>query len=408
MHKDLAAPALALACAFAAPPAPGQQPPVAAEQEHPVVVAVGSSVTWDSNIFRLPESADPQAQLGSSTKSDRISTTYAGLRVDKPYAQQRFLLDATVTAIRYDNFSYLDFDPVQYRGEWQWHLTPRVSGALGADRTEALANYGDFRNAAQRNVLTNENRHLSVDGWLFGGWHLQGGLRQQETRYSVPFLQLGSYRATGGDAGVRYEAGSGSSLAFTLRSLDAKYIDRPLDPVNLLDDGFRRTDSELSAKWIVTAKSTLDARLARVDYRSNHFAERSFSGTAAALGHRWAATGKLSLNLAFSRELQPWSDSSASYRVDQRLSIGPLWQMTDRTALRLSLGHEARDYRNPIAGFTGTPRRDTLRSAQIALDWRLLRNVSVNASLQRYRQTSTDPTVAFEGNTATLAASLTF
>jgi len=43
-------------------------------------------------------------------------------------------------------------------------------------------------------------------------------------------LQLGSYRATGGDAGVRYEAGSGSSLAFTLRSLDAKYIDRPARP----------------------------------------------------------------------------------------------------------------------------------------------------------------------------------
>jgi len=40
--------------------------------------------------FQAPESADPQAQLGSSTKSDRISTTYAGLRVDKPYAQQRF------------------------------------------------------------------------------------------------------------------------------------------------------------------------------------------------------------------------------------------------------------------------------------------------------------------------------
>src|SRR2546426_4836432 len=51
-------------------------------------------------VFRLPESADPQAQLGRSSKSDRISTTYAGLRVDKQYAQQRFLLDATVTAIR--------------------------------------------------------------------------------------------------------------------------------------------------------------------------------------------------------------------------------------------------------------------------------------------------------------------
>jgi len=433
MNKmNLAVPALALAAALVALPAHTQQapenqpadtqrpaedaelPPVAvpqpsaAGQERTVMVVVGSSLTWDSNVFRLPDSADPQAQLGRSSKSDRISTTYAGLRVDKQYAQQRFLLDATVTAIRYRAFSYLDFDPVEYRGEWQWHLTPRVSGALGADRSQALANYGDFRNASQRNVLINENRRLSVDGWLFGGWHLLGGLRQREINYSVPFPQVGSFRETAGEAGLKYLAGTAASLTVNFRSTSGHYTDRVLDPVALLDDGFTRSESELLATWIVTGKSTLDARLARVDYRSNHFAERSFSGTAATLGHRWAATGKLSVNLAFSRELQPWEDSSASYRVDQRLSLGPLWQMTDRTALRLSLGREARDYRNPVAGFTGTTRRDTLRSAQIALDWRLLRNLSVNASLQRQRQTSTDPAFEFEAGVATLGASLKF
>ena len=123
MNKmNLAVPALALAAALVALPArtqqapenqPAEQPaadaelppvavpqPSAAGQERTVMVVVGSSLTWDSNVFRLPESADPQAQLGRSSKSDRISTTYAGLRVDKQYAQQRFLLDATVTAIR--------------------------------------------------------------------------------------------------------------------------------------------------------------------------------------------------------------------------------------------------------------------------------------------------------------------
>jgi len=139
MHKDLARRPWHWRARLRRRLLPASQPPVAAEQEHPVVVAVGSSVTWDSNIFRLPESADPQAQLGSSTKSDRISTTYAGLRVDKPYAA------AALSARRHRDgdplrqFLLLDFDPVQYRGEWQWHLTPRVSGALGADRTEALA-----------------------------------------------------------------------------------------------------------------------------------------------------------------------------------------------------------------------------------------------------------------------------
>ena len=140
-----------------------QQPPPVAGQEHPVMALIGSSVTWDNNVFHLPSSVDPQALLGKPTKSDRISATYAGLRVDKPYAQQRFLLELTETAYRYDNFSFLDFNALQYQGSWQWHFTPRVSGTLAADRTEALVNYTDFRDPSTRNVRTVDNRLLSVD-----------------------------------------------------------------------------------------------------------------------------------------------------------------------------------------------------------------------------------------------------
>src|SRR5437667_11981942 len=104
------------------PPAEVQQPPPVAVQEHPVMALIGSSVTWDSNVFHLPDSVDPQAQLGRPAKSDRIGTTYAGLRVDKPYAQQRFLLDLTEKAYRYDNFTFLAFKELHYQVSWQWHV----------------------------------------------------------------------------------------------------------------------------------------------------------------------------------------------------------------------------------------------------------------------------------------------
>ena len=368
---------------------------------------IGSSVTWDSNVFHLPDSVDPQAQLGRSAKSDRISATYAGLRVDKPYAQQRFLLELTETAYRYDNFSLLDFNALQYQGSWQWHFTPRVSGTLAADRTEALVNYTDFRDPSTRNVRTVDNRLLSVDAWLFGGWHLLGAARQQAAKNSAQFVQLGSSRVTGGEGGVKYVAGSGSSVTFNLRSVVGHFTDRVADPVTLVDDGFRRSESELLATWIVTGKSTLDGRLARVDYHSSHFAERDFTGSAARLGYRWAPTAKLSLNLAVSRDLQPWQDDFASYRVDTRLSFGPRWELGARTALAMTLDHVASDFRNPVVP-GGPDRRYAFRSAQLALDWQLLRNVSVKASLQRNLQTSTDPTVPFSATVATLDASLMF
>ena len=149
-------------------PAQIQQPPAGA-QERPLMVLIGSSVTSDSNVFHLSASDDPQALLGKPSKSDRISTTYVGLRLDKPYAQQRFHLDITETAYRYDNFSFLDFNALQYQGAWQWHFTPRVSGTLAGDRTEALVNYTDFRNTSQRNVRTGN--------WVGKDWVILDGLK---------------------------------------------------------------------------------------------------------------------------------------------------------------------------------------------------------------------------------------
>jgi len=74
----------------------------------------------------------------------------------------------------------------------------------------------------------------------------------------------------------------------------------------------------------------------------------------------------------------------------------------------MTLDHLASDFRNPVAPFAGPDRRYALRSAQLALDWQLLRNVTLKASLQRNLQTSNDPTIPFSATVATLDASLMF
>jgi exopolysaccharide biosynthesis operon protein EpsL len=368
-------------------------------QDRPVMLRVGGSRSWDSNIFRLP---------AGSAREERISLGYVGLSVDKPYAQQRFRLDITETAYRYQNFPHLDFDALNYLGAWGWRLGPRLGGTLNAVREQSLVDYGEFRNASQRNVRTTENFLLAADAWLFGGWHLLGGLSRLQTRYSVPFPQEGSYRASGGEAGVKYIAPSTNWLAFNLRALDGAYLDRALDPVARLDDGFRRTEAELLATWRLSAKATFDGRLALIDYRSNHFAERDFSGPAASLRYLWQATAKLALNAALSRDIEPWSDNSASHRVEERLTLSPVWQVAARTALRLNLTRAESDFRDPLPGFAGAARRDVSRSAQLEADWRALRNLSLKAGVQRYRQSSTDPAANFRGSQLTAGLSFLF
>jgi len=76
------------------------------------------------------------------------------LRVDQPYAQQRFLLDLTATAYRYAQLSYLDFDALDCRGVWAWQLGRRWSGTAGTEQAQSLVDYSQFGDRSQRNVLS--------------------------------------------------------------------------------------------------------------------------------------------------------------------------------------------------------------------------------------------------------------
>jgi exopolysaccharide biosynthesis operon protein EpsL len=370
-------------------------PPATTLPDRPVMLRVGGSLAWDSNIFRTP-----------SASGERISTAYVGLSIDKAYAQQRLRLEVTETAYRYENFPYLDFNGLNYLGAWTWQFTPRIGGALAATRVQSLVDYTDFRQSGLGNVRTTENMRASADAWVFGGWHLTGGLLREENRYSVAFPQQGSYRANGVEGGVRWVARSTNSVAFNLRSLDGRYVDRVLDPAGRIDDGFRRNETEALVLWRATEKSSFEGRAAWLDYRSDHFAERDFSGLAGRLRYLWQPTAKLWINAAVAQEIEPWSDAAASYRIDRRVAAGPAWQSFARTTLRLEASHVDSDFRGALPGFAGTPRHDRLNMVNFEVEWRALRNLSLKAGAQSYRQSSTDPAARISGEVFSAGLSL--
>ena len=374
-----------------------REAPAPLPQDRALMLQTGGAVAWDSNIFRLSE---PQAE--------RIVTAYVGLRLDKSYRQQRWYLDVTETAYRYQNSSFLDFNALNYRAGWAWHLGPRVSGVLSAERAQALVNYGLFRDTSVRNVRTAERYLANGEGELATRWHLLGGLVAEDLKYSSAFLQQPGYRARGGETGLKYLTRVDRYVSFKVIALDADYTGAALDPVALLDNGFQRREAQLAANWRLTGKSALEARLSHLAYRYPHFSQRDFSGNTGMLAFRWGATGKLSFDLALVRDMSPWLDSFASYRVEERVSLGATWELAARTALRASAGRLEADYRNPIAPLSGPARSDTAEVAELRLEWRALRNLLLSAGWQHYRQDSTDPAARFAGRIVTAGGSLLF
>ena len=381
----------------------------AAQEALPLKLAVvlGGSVTWDANVFRLPGSVDPLTAVGKPNKDDRISVTYVGLRIDKSFAQQRFQLDVTQTATRFNSFTFLDFDALDYRGAWLWRLTPRLSGTLSTEHRQALVPFADFR-GFQRNVSNTDRRSFSLDGWLAGGWHLLLGVFDTETKYTQVFLPKTSSRSNGAEVGLRYLAASGSSVTATRRSSKGTTLNQPLDPVNLIDDGFRIQESELQSTWLVSGKSALNGRLAWVQRSHEHFAQRDFSGMAGNLDYTWTPTAKLRLAASARREIGAWWDLTSSYTVSDTLSFTPIWQVSTKTALRMRLDCTQRDYRGPVIANPGPLRDETVCSAGLGADWAPLRYVTFSANLQRDRRSSNYSAFDFQDTIAVVSASLMF
>ncbi|MGZ5692079.1 MAG: XrtB/PEP-CTERM-associated polysaccharide biosynthesis outer membrane protein EpsL [Burkholderiales bacterium] len=381
--------------------------PARADEYDTLNVTLSTSLTYDSNLFRLSESADPQATLGTTTKSDQISVSTLLLRLDKSLSQQRFQLDVSETVYRYKNFSFLDFEAFEYRGAWLWHLTPRISGTLGADRRQALVPFGDVK-TAQQDLRTADREYLTLDAQLTGGWHaLAGASHFQQKDSQVAISPEQSYDAVSSEAGIKYLASPGSAIAVIQRYVKGTYKNS-FDPATLFDDGFHDNQSEIVADWAATGKSALRGRLTWIDRHHDNFAQRNYDGLAGEISWLWSPTAKSRFNLLGRRDITTWWDQLSSYRVSDLASASWTWQLASHTALLVQFDHVHRDYRGPVVVPTGPLRVDNERAAQIGLSWTPRRSLLLKAGVQNYSRSSNIPGNDYDGHIANISGAFTF
>jgi exopolysaccharide biosynthesis operon protein EpsL len=398
---------LALSIALAAPWAAAQDP--APPQERPIMLRLDTTLSWDSNVYRLPAGApDPQLAQGKTGKSDQVATLTLALRLDKSLGQQNFVLEASQTAHRYAKFRSLDHNASQYQGAWLWSLTPRLRGSLSFEHSEAQIPFSDL-GRTELNLRTIDRQAFSVDAWAFGGWHLLAGTFNNEVKTTREFLAQPSYVTRGGDVGLRYDARSGSSVTVTARAYRGRGSNG-LDFVNVIDDAFEVREGEAKVIWLVTGKSTLTGRVTRIEQRHDNFAQRDFSGTAGEIAHDWDVNGRLRINLSAARSVLPWTENTqASYRIDHRLALAPSLRLSDRTLVRVLAYRMDSDFLGPVAPLTGPARRDALSGAWLGVEWSPpLRNLLLTASAQHLRRSSNAPGLDFEATIILLTATLKF
>jgi len=367
---------------------------------------VGGQVRYDSNLFRLSGSEDPEPALGRSQKSDIIYTTNAGIRIDKPYSLQRFVVEAMVVDNRFKTYDFLDYTAFNYSAAWHWHLTPRITGVLLAEQKQEMNSFAEFRET-EKNVQTSNVRLFTVDGDLGGGFHAIGGLLDVRARNSKTFDAVGDYQQDGFEFGGKYIAPSQNWISLLQRETDGEYRGRALDPVAQLDSGFDQSETEANMFWRFTGKSSIDAKLGYVKREHDHFDDRDYSGMVGRLLYRWDITDKTQLNVSVSRNLYSYQEAENSYYIAETFSISPVWEYSPKTTFRARYDYSDREYRGAIVSIPEL-RDDQLQVFLLAADWKATRNIIVTGALQRDKRSSNFEDFDYNATSASINAQFLF
>ena len=363
-------------------------------------ISVGGSSNYDTNLFRRPDSANPLA--------DTISTAYVKLLIDKSYSQQKFKLDLTSTAHRYDKSTHLNFDSLDYQGIWFWSLTPRVSGTVNTKTSESLAPF-DETLGTKRSVRITDKRAFSLDGWIFGGWHLLLGASKTDQKSEEPVVNgPPDFRATSSDFGVQYVATSKNSLTLNRRVTTGDYLDQGPVTANSNSNDYREVETELKVNWMPTGKSSLNGRVAWIQRTNDTVPKSGYSGRVGDIALNWKPSVKLQFNASATKSLAPFRTATGlSFIESNSFSVDPTWVISAFTSASVRLSRTYSDF--PETGAPGTPaRKDIKDHMELSLTWAPTRSISVGASLQRQRRASNVPLAAYVSDVAKVNATLTF
>jgi exopolysaccharide biosynthesis operon protein EpsL len=222
------------------------------------------------------------------------------------------------------------------------------------------------------------------------------------------------------EGGILYAFPSGASFTYKVRSGAGDFINRPA-PIesSLFDTRFSEMEHGLHMIWPITGKTTIDARVGHLDRKHAHFHQRDFSGIVANFNLNWAVTSKTRITASWARELfnsqtslafqlRGFETFSSSFAVNNRFTFMPVWQISEKTALRLRYDYSMRDFQGAVAAIPNPDRSDSIHSGLIAFDWRPMNMLWVSATLQRDHRTSTHRGFDYDSAAASVSARLNF
>lgn len=380
----------------------------ACAQATPYYFGASQAFTRESNVFRVP--------TGQPESSDTYSTTSLLAGIDQPIGRQRLFGDAAVRYNRYRENTQLNNTGYGVDLGVDWETVQSLSGRVAYTIKENLARFG----ADQGPVLTTKNQERSQQFVARGQYgavstlSLEALYAHRQLNYSAPEFAFQEFRQDAVRVGLLYRPGGLLTLGIGARHTKGEYpfAINPLTGSTQADE-FSRNDIDLTAVYVVTGQSTLNARLSYTKEKHEAVTARDLSAATGAISWDYKPTAKL----AFTTEvIRDTGAETAFFGLSQSgvngvgnnstlsstLAIRAVYEVSAKVQLEANGRYVERDLTNTQGGGLPATGSDRYGEAKLGINWMPTRSLTFGCAFGREKRGTASPlSYGYAANVAT-------
>ncbi len=342
---------------------------------------------YDNNLFRLADSADSQAIIGSDQTNDVINRLSAQLNLELPLGLQKVRGHAAVVANRFERNKQLDYDGLDLMLGWDGKVGKIWKGNIQWNRKQTLANFSNFQ-GSEKNILTHNNMTVGLRREISARWLMWSDWEQSSYSRSLVSQQRNDRRTNNIRLGITGRSSAGSELNIFTSSRTVDFVNLNWFPGALQDDELREDGLNLKLKWKITSNTTVDGGVGIERVMNPNLSQNDFSGSAYDIALVWDDNGVLNWQAESWRNIDTITSAYGSYviRKGGRLSIQ--WSIRTTLLLITKMSIERLNYDDRST----TSREDVLHDRSISLLYKPLHNTDINLT---YVESNRDSTALF-------------
>jgi hypothetical protein len=335
---------------------------------------VGDDISYDSNLYRVPDSVTDLSTLTgigrNPSRSDTVNSVIGGLDAEWLVGNRQSVdLDLNVNDNRYFRNSDLNNVSSTDRVAWNWGLGSLLSGQLGVDYSRVLGGFLNTTTYAKDEIQRNE--YFASGRFQVGPrWALFGGLLDTKYIFTAADLAVNNTQDKAVELGADYLTSAANRIGFDYRYTDARYPNSVDLNNSSFNPDYREDRAQMLIRYALSDKTIIDATAGYLkrSYPASTIAD--FSGEVWRLVFQWQPTPKTELVIGGWQQITADLTAQTDYFVSKGASISPVWTASEKINFTLTVSHEIHDYlgANPIEAnplgttpvATSGARRDTV------------------------------------------------